>query len=87
MLSILSWIILGLVAGAIAKLVMPGKQGGGFIVTTALGIVGAMLGGFLGSFLPFLSDGIDGFRVGTVFTAVVGALIVLFIYQKITAKK
>lgn len=87
MLSILSWIILGLIAGAIAKLIMPGKQGGGFIVTTALGIVGAMLGGFLGSFLPFLSDGINGFSIGTVFTAVVGALIVLFIYQKVVAKK
>lgn len=87
MLTIISWIILGLIAGAIAKLIMPGKQGGGLVVTTVLGIVGAMLGGFLGSFLPFLSDGIKGFSIGSLFTAVVGALIVLFIYQKIQAKK
>ncbi|MFW0112300.1 GlsB/YeaQ/YmgE family stress response membrane protein [Rothia sp. CCM 9417] len=86
-LSIISWIVLGLIAGAIAKLIMPGKQGGGFVVTTALGIVGAMLGGFLGSFLPFLSDGVNGFSLGSVFTAVVGALIVLFIYQKVVVKK
>ncbi|MGV3102567.1 GlsB/YeaQ/YmgE family stress response membrane protein [Rothia sp. 32237D007AR] len=80
----IGWIILGLIAGALAKLIMPGRQGGGIIVTMILGIVGALLGGWLGSFLPILSDGVDGFSIGTLFTAVVGSLIVLGIYGAVT---
>lgn len=86
-MGIISWIILGLIAGALAKLIMPGKQGGGILVTMVLGIVGAMLGGFIGNFIPGLSNGIDQFSIGTVFTAVVGSLIVLFIYGKLVATK
>lgn len=86
-LGIIGWIVLGLIAGALAKLIMPGKQGGGIIVTMVLGIVGAMLGGFLGSFLPFLSDGIETFSIGTLFTAVIGSLLVLWIYGAITKNK
>ena len=72
-MSILGWIILGLLAGALAKLIMPGKQGGGILVTMVLGIVGALLGGFIGNFIPGLSDGIQSFSIGTLFTAVVGS--------------
>ncbi|WP_326504252.1 GlsB/YeaQ/YmgE family stress response membrane protein [Rothia nasimurium] len=87
-MSIFGWIIIGLLAGAIAKLIMPGKQGGGILVTMVLGIVGAMLGGWLGSFLPFLSDGMSsGVGIGTLFTAVVGSLLVLWIYGAITKNK
>ncbi|WP_237198476.1 GlsB/YeaQ/YmgE family stress response membrane protein [Rothia nasimurium] len=87
-MSIFGWIIIGLLAGAIAKLIMPGKQGGGILVTMVLGIVGAMLGGWLGSFLPFLSNGMSGgVGIGTLFTAVVGSLLVLWIYGAITKNK
>lgn len=86
-MSIFGWIVLGLIAGALAKLIMPGKQGGGILVTMVLGIVGAMLGGFIGSFIPGLSDGIQSFSIGTLFTAVVGSLLVLWIYGAITKNK
>ncbi|ORC15533.1 MULTISPECIES: GlsB/YeaQ/YmgE family stress response membrane protein [Rothia] len=86
-MSILGWIVLGLIAGALAKLIMPGKQGGGIIVTMVLGIVGALLGGFIGSFIPGLSDGIQSFSIGTLFTAVVGSLIVLWIYGAVTKNR
>ncbi len=86
-MSIIGWIVLGIIAGALAKLIMPGKQGGGILVTMVLGIVGAMLGGWLGSFIPGLSDGIQSFSLGTLFTAIVGSLIILFIYGKVTANK
>ncbi|MDO4252806.1 MAG: GlsB/YeaQ/YmgE family stress response membrane protein [Rothia sp. (in: high G+C Gram-positive bacteria)] len=85
-MGIIGWIVLGLIAGALAKLIMPGKQGGGFLVTMALGIVGAFLGGWLGSFIPGLSDGITNFSLGTLFTAVIGSLIVLFIWGKLAKK-
>lgn len=86
-MSILGWIVLGLIAGALAKLIMPGKQGGGIIVTMVLGIVGALLGGFIGSFIPGLSDGIQSISIGTLFTAVVGSLIVLWIYGAVTKNR
>ncbi len=50
-MSIIAWLVLGLIAGAIAKLILPGRQGGGIIVTLLLGVVGALLGGWLGSVL------------------------------------
>lgn len=86
-MGIIGWIVLGLIAGALAKLIMPGKQGGGIIVTMVLGIIGALLGGFIGNFIPGLSAGIQSFSIGTLFTAVIGSLIVLFIYGKLVAKK
>lgn len=86
-MSIIGWIVLGIIAGALAKLIMPGKQGGGILVTMVLGIVGAMLGGFIGNYIPGLSAGIDSVSIGTLFTAVIGSLIVLFIYGKFVAKK
>lgn len=85
-MGIISWIVLGLIAGALAKLIMPGRQGGGIIVTIILGIVGAILGGFLGSLVGIGSlDSV--FDIGTIITAVVGALIVLFIYGAVTGRK
>ncbi|ALU39753.1 hypothetical protein AS188_08295 [Kocuria flava] len=85
-MGILGWIVLGLIAGALAKLIMPGNQGGGIIVTIVLGIVGALLGGFLGSLIGIGS--IDSFwDLGTWITAIVGALIVLFIWGAVTGRK
>lgn len=81
-MTILFYIILGLVAGAIAKLIMPGKQGGGIIVTIILGIVGALLGGLLGNliFAGKFSVALEGNWFWSLVTAVVGSLIVLAIY-------
>lgn len=80
------WLILGLLAGAIAKLILPGRQGGGWIITLILGVVGALLGGFLGSLL--FDVGIDDFfDLSTWLLAIGGALIVLVIYGAVTNRK
>ncbi|KDM93193.1 GlsB/YeaQ/YmgE family stress response membrane protein [Photobacterium galatheae] len=79
-MGIISWIILGLIAGALAKWLMPGKDGGGLIVTMALGIVGAFVGGWVGSLIGF--GPVTGVNIGSIITATVGAFIVLFIYNK-----
>ncbi len=79
-MGILAWIIFGLIAGVIAKLVMPGDDPGGIIITILLGIAGALLGGFLGSLLGL--GGIDGFNFGSFVLAILGAILLLFIYRK-----
>jgi uncharacterized membrane protein YeaQ/YmgE (transglycosylase-associated protein family) len=81
-MGIISWIVLGLVAGALAKLILPGKQGGGWIITIILGIVGALVGGFIGGALFGLD--VSGFNIESVFTAVLGAILVLLIYGLVT---
>ncbi len=78
-MGILSWIILGLIAGALAKWLMPGKDGGGWIITCVLGIAGAFVGGFVGSVLGISTAG--GFSLGGIVTATVGALILLAVYR------
>ena len=84
-MGILAWIILGLIAGAIAKAIMPGRDPGGFIVTAIIGIVGAVLGGFLGQTLLGVGR-TDGLNLGSILTAIVGALLVLFIYRMVTRR-
>ena len=81
-MGILSWIILGLIAGALAKWIMPGKDGGGIIVTILLGIVGALVGSWIGSFIGLDTTG--GLSIGSLITAVVGALLILCIFLKTT---
>lgn len=78
-MGILAWIVIGFVAGLIAKAVMPGKDPGGFIVTTLLGIAGALLGGWVGSALT--GTGLEGFSFWSLFLAVLGALALLAIYR------
>tara|TARA_B110000046_G_C12970573_1_gene388738 strand:+ start:92 stop:340 length:249 start_codon:yes stop_codon:yes gene_type:complete len=77
----LSWILFGLLAGILAKLIMPGRDGGGFVVTASLGIGGAFVGGWLGSFVGL--GHIGEFSIGSLVTAIVGALVLLFTYNKI----
>ncbi|MGV8885159.1 MAG: GlsB/YeaQ/YmgE family stress response membrane protein [Microbacteriaceae bacterium] len=77
-MGILAWIVMGLIAGAVAKLILPGKQGGGWIATLVLGVIGAFVGGFIGNFVFGLD--ISGFNFQTFLTALVGSLIVLLIY-------
>ncbi|GAA4473432.1 GlsB/YeaQ/YmgE family stress response membrane protein [Enteractinococcus fodinae] len=85
-MGFIGWIVLGLIAGAIAKAIMPGKQGGGILVTLLLGVVGAVLGGWIGS--AIFGVGIDEFwSLATWLLAIGGALIVLFIWGLITRDK
>ena len=77
MFSVLGWILFGLVVGAVAKLLMPGRDPGGFIVTILLGIAGALLGGFLGRALGWYGEGeAAGFLM-----SLVGAIALLAIYR------
>jgi uncharacterized membrane protein YeaQ/YmgE (transglycosylase-associated protein family) len=80
MFGILGWIIFGLIAGIVAKLLMPGKDPGGFIVTAVLGIAGALLGGFIGQMLGLYREGEPaGFLM-----SVVGAILLLALYRVFT---
>lgn len=80
-MGILSWILLGLVVGALAKLIMPGKDPGGIVVTILIGIAGAMLGGFIGSSLGL--GPVTGFNLGSLAIATGGALLLLIAYRQI----
>jgi len=85
-MGIIAFCVLGVLAGAIAKAIIPGEQPGGIIVTMIVGIVGALLGGFIAGAL-FDSDPLDEFfDVSTWITAIVGALIVLFIWSKVAGR-
>ena len=85
MISLLIWLILGFAAGYLAKLILPGSDGGGFILTTILGILGAVVGGFLGKYLlgyPMISsfDNI-GNSLPSFISSIIGAIVVLAIYR------
>lgn len=78
-MGILSWIIFGLIAGVIAKLLMPGRDPGGCIITILLGVAGAFVGGFIGTQLGFGS--VTGFDFRSFLIAVLGAVLLLLIYR------
>jgi len=78
-MGVLAWIIFGLIAGALAKFIMPGDDPGGFIVTTIIGIVGAVIGGFIAVQLGW--GDVTGFDVRSFVIAIAGALILLFGYR------
>jgi len=85
-MGFIGWIVLGLIAGAIAKAIMPGKQGGGWLMTLLLGVVGAIIGGWIGS--AVFKVGIDEFwSLSTWLLAIGGALIVLVIWGLITRNR
>ena len=82
-MGILGWIVLGLIAGAVAKAILPGRQRGGWLITLLLGIVGALLGGFLGS--TFLGVPLGSFfEIRTWLLAIGGSVIVLLIWGLVT---
>ncbi len=80
-MGILAWIIMGALAGIVAKLIMPGKDPGGFIVTILIGIVGAVVGGFLAGLLGF--GGAAAFDFRTFVIATIGAILLLVVYRMI----
>lgn len=82
-MGFLAFLLLGLIAGAIAKAILPGRQGGGWFITLLLGVVGALLGGWLGGLL-FGVDMNEFWSVSTWLTAIVGSIIVLLIYGLFT---
>lgn len=84
-MGFLGFLLLGLIAGAIAKLILPGKQGGGWLVTLLLGVVGALLGGWLGSVL-FNASLENFFSIQTWLLAIGGSIIVLLIYGLIVGR-
>jgi len=83
MLGVIGWIVFGLIVGAVAKLLMPGRDPGGIIVTMALGIVGALLGGFIGRALHWYgpNDG-AGF-----FMSLLGSILLLWLYRMMVARR
>lgn len=84
-MGILSWIVMGLIAGAIAKFVMPGDDPGGFIVTIIIGVVGAIVGGFIATTLG-LGD-VTGFNIRSLLIAVGGSVVLLIVWRAIKARR
>jgi uncharacterized membrane protein YeaQ/YmgE (transglycosylase-associated protein family) len=85
-MGILGWIVLGLVVGALAKLVMPGDDPGGVVVTGLLGVAGALLGGFIGRLL-FRTDLGGFFDLRTWVLALIGSLVVLGVYRAVAGRR
>ena len=83
-MSIIGWIIFGVIAGFIASKLV-NKEGAGFVTDLALGVVGAVVGGFLATRLGF--GDVSGFNLYSMFIAVIGAVIVLFIYHAVTGRR
>ncbi|WP_447969112.1 GlsB/YeaQ/YmgE family stress response membrane protein [Nitrospira sp. M1] len=80
-MGILSWIVFGLIAGILAKILMPGKDPGGFIITILIGIAGATVGGFISTSLGY--GEVSGFDIRSFGIAIGGALLLLFAYRKV----
>ncbi|MEZ2694122.1 GlsB/YeaQ/YmgE family stress response membrane protein [Hafnia alvei] len=80
-MGIISWVILGLIVGILAKWFMPGKDGGGFFMTVILGIAGALVGGYISSF--FGMGSVTGFNFVSLIISSLGAMLLLFIYRKL----
>jgi len=83
-MSIIAWIVLGLIAGYIGSRIV-NKQGEGLLLNMALGIIGALVGGFL--FSAIGQTGITGFNIYSIFVAIIGAVVVLLVYQGLTGRR
>ena len=84
-MGIIAWIVLGLIAGVLAKLIMPGDDPGGIIVTILIGIAGGLLGGFIANLLGF--GGVTGINIGSVVWAILGAIILLALYRVFAVRR
>ena len=85
-MGILGWLLVGIIAGVLARAIMPGDDPGGIIITVLLGIAGALVGGFLSVALG-VGNGIDDFDIGTIVLAVVGAILLLLGYRLIAGDR
>ena len=82
--GILAWVVVGLIAGVLAKLIMPGDDPGGIIVTIIIGIVGAFVGGFVVNLLG--GAGVIGFNIWSILVATLGAIILLAVYRLVAPR-
>ena len=85
LMGIIAWIVLGLIAGAIAKFLMPGRDPGGIFITIIIGIVGAVIGGFIGNSLG-VGD-VTGVNLWSIVLSVVGAIVLLIVYRMVTGRR
>ncbi len=88
-MNIIAWVIFGVIAGAIAKLIVPGRQGGGFFSTAMLGIVGAFIGGIAHNFITtrtFEVVASKSFNIGSMVVAVIGSILAVFLWGLITGR-
>jgi uncharacterized membrane protein YeaQ/YmgE (transglycosylase-associated protein family) len=83
-MGIIAWIVVGLIAGALAKFILPGDDPGGIIVTILIGIAGAFVGGFVFSLLG--GTGMTGFSLWSIIVATIGAIILLLLYRLIASR-
>lgn len=91
MWNLIAWVVLGLIAGAIAKAIYPGHQGGGILATIILGVLGALVGGWIGqAVFPYSAGaaaaGAGALSIGSIIFAVLGAIILLFIWGLVTRR-
>lgn len=83
-MDFLAWVVLGLIAGAIAKWILPGNDPGGVIVTIVIGIVGAVVGGFIGTALGF--GAVTGLDLGSIAIAVLGSIVLLMGFRAVRSR-
>jgi uncharacterized membrane protein YeaQ/YmgE (transglycosylase-associated protein family) len=84
-MGVIAWIFMGLIVGVVAKMLMPGRDPGGFIITILLGIAGAFLGGFIGSMLGL--GPVNSFSFGSMLLAIGGAVLLLVLYRLVTRNR
>lgn len=84
-MGILTWIVVGLIAGLLARAIVPGARGAGILLTIVIGIIGAIIGGYVGSLLGF--GEISGFNIRTLLTATLGAVILLALQNMFAGKR
>lgn len=85
-MSVIAWVLLGLIAGALAKILMPGKDPGGFLVTILIGIAGAVVGGFLWNLITG-NDSYGDFDIGGILIAIIGSMILLWAYRALVVRR
>jgi uncharacterized membrane protein YeaQ/YmgE (transglycosylase-associated protein family) len=78
-IGVISWIVVGLIAGLLGKLIMPGRDPGGFLITIVIGMIGALVGGFVVQLLGGI--GVTGFNIWSILVATLGAIILLALYR------